>query len=390
MATDPSTASATVNVIVRVTEVNEAPAFGEGAPTLMRVRENVDPPVITLEDGETPTDADTFAVTDQDGEVTGPDGYDDTNYAYSVSGTDSRYFAFNSNDVLGFRANQEPDFEEKSSYAITVTATSSAGERMLTAELDVTIEVVNTEDGGEVVLSHRQPHVGIDLHATASDPDGGMIITRWLWERSNVVTASTTKCEEILDSDWTPIAGASSDVYTPKLDDLSRCLRATVIYTDNLADAAQQATAVLEVPVERLEVHGPGPIPSVNAAPVFPDQDFLTEGDQSDSASRSVPENTKAGQNIGAPVSAHDADERDLLIYTMTGADARYFRIVRNTGQLRTRSPLNFEDRNTYTVVVTATDGIGASDSIQVTINVTDEDDPAEITVNAGETGGGP
>ena len=107
-------------------------------------------------------------------------------------------------------------------------------------------------------------------------------------------------------------------------------------------------------------------------------------------ASRSVPENTKAGQNIGAPVSAHDADERDLLIYTMTGADARYFRIVRNTGQLRTRSPLNFEDRNTYTVVVTATDGIGASDSIQVTINVTDEDDPAEITVNAGETGGGP
>ena len=41
-------------------------------------------------------------------------------------------------------------------------------------------------------------------------------------------------------------------------------------------------------------------------------------------------------------------------------------------------------------MVVTATDPFGAADSIQVTINVTDEDDPAEITVNTGETHGGP
>ena len=33
---DPSTASATVNVIVRVTNVNEAPAFGEDVPTALR------------------------------------------------------------------------------------------------------------------------------------------------------------------------------------------------------------------------------------------------------------------------------------------------------------------------------------------------------------------
>ena len=57
---------------------------------------------------------------------------------------------------------------------------------------------------------------------------------------------------------------------------------------------------------------------------------------------------------------------------------------------MRTRSPLNYEARNIYTVVVTATDGIGASDSIQVTINVTDEDDPAVITVNTDGNEGGP
>ena len=113
---------------------------------------------------------------------------------------------------------------------------------------------------------------------------------------------------------------------------------------------------------------------------MFPDQDFLTEGDQSDRTTREVAENTESGQDIGAPVSAHD-DDGDLLIYTLGGVDARHFRIVRNSGQLRTRDPLNYEDKNTYTVVVTATDPLGAADSIEVTFNVTDEDDPAEIGV---------
>ena len=56
---------------------------------------------------------------------------------------------------------------------------------------------------------------------------------------------------------------------------------------------------------------------------------------------------------------------------------------------MKTEAPLNFEVRSNYSVVVTATDPFGAMDSIQVTINVTDEDDPAEITVNAGGTARG-
>ena len=144
---------------------------------------------------------------------------------------------------------------------------------------------------------------------------------------------------------------------------------------------------MLEVPVRGTRTPGPIPLPpSVNAAPVFPDQDFFTEGDQSERTSREVADDTgdnpEPGRYIGAPVSAYD-DDGDLLIYTLGGGDARHFRITRNSGQLRTRSPLNLEARNIYMVVVTATDPLGASDSIVVTINVTDEDDPAEITVNA-------
>ena len=152
---------------------------------------------------------------------------------------------------------------------------------------------------------------------------------------------------------------------------------------DNIGDADEQGTGVLEVPARGRRSSDNAPAPEsgfVNAAPVFPDQDFLTPGDQSDRTSRKVAENTKAGRNIGSPLSAHD-DNGDLLIYRLAGADAAFFRISRNDGQLKTRAPLNYEVRNVYAVVVTATDPSRAKDRILVTINVTDEDDPAVIRV---------
>ena len=372
---DPSTASATVNVIVRVTDVNEAPSFDEDVPTVLRVRENADPPDITFEDDDSPVDADTFAVTDQDGA--------DTTYAYSVTGDDREVLAFDSSDILGFMAGHEPDFEEKSSYSITVVTRSGTGFRRRSSTLDVTIEVVDTEDVGEVSLSQRQPQVGIDVHATASDPDGGVGIKRWVWERSAEITMDdggtpSAECRDDPDTpgievvgSWTPIDGASSAVYTPKLADVGRCLRATAIYTDNVDDADEEATGVLEAPVQD---NNPA-----NAAPKFVDQDLNSPGDQSDRTSRKVAENTEAGQSIGAPVSAFDVDG-ELLLYTLGGADATFFSMSRNNGQLKTEASLNYEARNSYSVVVTATDPSGASDSIQVTINVTDVHDPVHIT----------
>ena len=91
---DPSTASATVNVIVRVTEVNEPPASSDVVPTLLSVVERGGLPDIAghhgLSTDGASIDADTYAVTDQDGSVSDPDGYDDTTptYEYSVSGFD--------------------------------------------------------------------------------------------------------------------------------------------------------------------------------------------------------------------------------------------------------------------------------------------------------------
>ena len=414
-ASDPSTASATVNVIVRVTEVNEPPAFGDDAPTLLSVVENLpsvvenkDSPDIRVgHDGDL-IDAETYAVSDQDGSVAGPDVYRDTNYTYSVSGADGDDFSFDSG-TLAFITGHEPDFEDQSSYSITIVAHSGEGARRLSASLDVIIEVVDGDDVGAVVLSQRQPEVGIAIHATASDDDGGVTIRKWVWQLSEEVTVSdrgapSAECRDDPDTpgiaavhgdDWTTIAGATSAVYAPKAADVGMCLRAVAFYTDNVGPGEKRAEGVLEVPVGRHGSFDTAPATDggfVNAPPVFPDQDFTTEGDQSDRTSREVPENTEAGQSIGPPVSAQDEDD-DLLIYTLSGPDAEFFRIGRDDlgrndigkdGQLKTEAPLNFEARSSYTVVVTATDPFGATDSIVVTIIVTDEDDPAEITVNTG------
>ena len=100
---------------------------------------------------------------------------------------------------------------------------------------------------------------------------------------------------------------------------------------------------------------------------------------EGDSTTRSVAENTDAGVNIGAPVSATDEDG-DTLTYTLGGIDAGSFGIVGTTGQLQTRAPLDYETKDAYSVTVLVSDGNGGTDTIGVAISVTDEnEDPIFI-----------
>ena len=63
------------------------------------------------------------------------------------------------------------------------------------------------------------------------------------------------------------------------------------------------------------------------------------------------------------------------------------FGIVSTTGQLRTRAPLDYEQKNTYAVTVNVSDGNGGTDSIGVAINVTDvEENNAPVFVEGSTT----
>ena len=112
-----------------------------------------------------------------------------------------------------------------------------------------------------------------------------------------------------------------------------------------------------------------------------------------DTAARSVAENTAAGQNVGAALTATDADS-DTLTYTLEGADAASFGILSASGQIQTKAGVtyNHEAKSTHTVVVKADDGTGGTDTVTVTITVTDVDEPPgqpaapSVSATAGST----
>ena len=105
------------------------------------------------------------------------------------------------------------------------------------------------------------------------------------------------------------------------------------------------------------------------------------------STTRSVAENTASSQNIGTAIAATDADSGDTLRYTLGGTDMASFAIVSTSGQLQTRAALDFETKSSYAVTVSVSDGNGGTDSIGVTITVTDVNEqpgrPAAPSVGA-------
>ena len=96
--------------------------------------------------------------------------------------------------------------------------------------------------------------------------------------------------------------------------------------------------------------------------------------------------------DVGIPVAAFDDDSTgtfavggytdittrdriDGLTYTLSGTDAAHFHVVPATGQILTMEKLDYEAKNEYKVTVKATDPMGESDSINMTIEVTDVDE---------------
>ena len=88
-------------------------------------------------------------------------------------------------------------------------------------------------------------------------------------------------------------------------------------------------------------------------------------------ATRSVAEDAAPGAQVGAPVTATDADPNDPLAYALAGTDAHRFAID-GGGQLTVAAALDHERAAAHALTVTATDSAGASAAIAVTVQVTD------------------
>ena len=264
---------------------------------------------------------------------------------WTVLGTDSAYFAITDSGVLSF--DPAPDFEDPDDsdrnnvYHVTVQA--SDGNNI--NRLDMTVTVTNVEEPGEVELSSVQPQVDTALTATLDDPDGVTSAVTWSWQRSRAGSKSS----------WSTISGATSDSYTPVTGDVGRYLRATATYDDGYS-SGKSASAVSENTVRAVPVNNDPPR-------------FLSSFER-----RSVDENTAPGQNVGDPVTAID-DPADNLTYWLDGTNAGMFSIVRSTGQIQTRMPLDYESNSSYRVTVIAADPSNATTSVPVTITVVNVDE---------------
>ena len=98
---------------------------------------------------------------------------------------------------------------------------------------------------------------------------------------------------------------------------------------------------------------------------------------------RSVAENSPADTDVGAAVTATDGDN-DPLAYSLDGNDAASFTIVTTSGQIRTRSGVtyDYETKSSYTVIVKADDNNGGTDTVTVTIDLTDINEPPGMVVS--------
>ena len=89
-----------------------------------------------------------------------------------------------------------------------------------------------------------------------------------------------------------------------------------------------------------------------------------------------------ADQPIGLPVEATDPED-DTLTYSLSdvpGSTDKDAFTIDNTGQLKTKDPLNLETKPEYMVMVTASDGTRESEPITVTIAVTEVNESPMFT----------
>ena len=305
-------------------KVNHAPIFTEGSSTTRSIVENT-PAGRNIGSPVTATDLDEDVLT------------------YTLSGADAASFGIAS--TTGQLQTRAPlDYEQKTTYAVTVTVTDGSATDAISVTIDVTDVAENNApvfvegNATERSIAENTPAGrNIGAPATATDLDEEDVLTYSLRGADAAAFGIVSTTGQLRTR--APLDYEQKNAYS-----------VAVHVSDGNGGTDTIAVAINVTDVEE------------NNAPVF------VEGDATE---RSIPENTPAGRNIGAPVTATDLDE-DVLTYSLSGADAASFGIVSTTGQLRTRAPLDYEQKNAYSVAVHVSDGNGGTDTIAVAINVTD------------------
>ena len=307
------------------------------------------------------------AVTNVGAAVTAIDFDMDTlEYGFESTGDYNSFTIDSGTGQIKTKTTETYDFETDNEYTLTVRVRDKkdvAGQADLVWDdtITVTVNIVNLDEAGVVTITGTR-RGGQTLTASVTDPDivdTDSSIT-WIWSRRTP--------GDLADN---TIVTSLSPTYRLVAADVGKHIKARAIYRDGFESGR---TAELETAA----------IAANNQEPVF------TEGA---TATRTLPENSAGGINVGAAVSATDGDAGAELTYTLTGTDASSFTFDSTTGQIKTKAGItyNFEAKNSYSVVVNVRDSKDAAgdadsaidDSITVTINLTNVNEAPTITTSA-------
>ena len=323
-----------IKVTINIMDIDEnrAPAFTEGTSATRSVAENT---------GSGVDIGTAVAATDAD----------DDELTWTLSGIDAA--AFNIDSTSGqLRTKSALDYETKSSYSVTISVSDgNDGSDSITVTITVTDVTENSApvftDGASTTRSIAEntaagTNIGTPVSATDADNN---TLTYTLGGTNSASFAIVSISGQLQTKAALNYERKTSYSVTVTVSDGNNG-NDSITVTINITNVVNEGTAQQ----------------NINSAPTF------TEGID---ATRSVAENTAAETNIGTAVAATDADD-DELTYTLGGTNAASFSIVSTSGQLKTRSALDYETKSSYSVTISVSDGNGGSDSITVTINVTD------------------
>ena len=147
--------------------------------------------------------------------------------AWAITGTDAGQLTIDATSgALTFTT--PPDFETKSTYSVTVTATDS-GTPPLSDTLDVTITIDNVDELGSIAAIEGIPRIEETLTAgMVTDPDRGVSIVGWRWQYAE-------PGEEYADIEFSTGVGETY-VLDRFIGNVGKTVRVVVTYTDAFDD----------------------------------------------------------------------------------------------------------------------------------------------------------
>ncbi len=282
----------------------------------------------------------TYAATDADGD----------RVTWSRAGADSSAFTIGSTGALRFGA--APDYEAPadadgdSVYSVEVVATDPG---KAADTLAVSVSVRNVDEPGVVSFSPNPPKVGQTVTATVEDPDGGVRNHRnWHWSHADAPRGARDT--------FSP-----TGQYTPTAQNVDYRLRVTVTYDD---------------------AHGSDKSAGGNSGPVPPPPSCVLTLTASESSPVSYAENGTGAVATYTVTRSSGCHPTRALSWTLSGADASAFEAWTGSGSSQTlefNDPPDHETQSSYRVTAGVTDG-SASTSREVTVNVTDVNEPPAIS----------